>query len=144
MLGLRRETLESSKDFAIATSLLEDIASKTNLVIAYAPQREAVYWQYLSEQDKRWAYDNLITQGFTLADGWLESGTIPPFDEFAAHVQDQRDTWAAWANEAGIQFVDLTPVLQRVLEAGELPYNVVDAHWNEAGHTAVGLALAGN
>jgi hypothetical protein len=47
------------------------------------------------------------------------------------------DTMAAFVEEAGIDYVDLTPALVRSAQAGRSPYFPDDGHWNPIAHAVV-------
>jgi hypothetical protein len=59
-----------------------------------------------------------------------------------AHRLAQNELMSRFCAERGIAFLDLTPVLQRMVESGRGAYFPDDSHWNAAGHDAAAAALA--
>ena len=69
--------------------------------------------------------------------------TISPDSELRDwEVNDLPDQLSRWCAEAGIEYLDLTPALRSVSQAGSLVYFVDDLHWTEQGHKVVARELA--
>jgi hypothetical protein len=71
--------------------------------------------------------------------------TFPPASKIAHPADNLSGTptyLAAWASEAAISFLDLTPQLKAAARAGEIPWFWGDTHWNEVGHRVAGEAVA--
>lgn len=58
------------------------------------------------------------------------------------HLSPLREDMRSWAQDAGIDLLDLTIPLQAAARAGSIPWFWGDTHWNEIGHTVVADHLA--
>jgi len=85
------------------------------LLFAFLPIKERVYWPYVE-----------IPEG-NPARGW----SFWPI----------RDKFNAFCQAASLPCLDLTPVFQKDLEAGNIPYLRTDTHWSAHGHDLVAETL---
>ncbi len=63
------------------------------------------------------------------------------YDQFTANQRAQEQLLNDFMAEAGIEFLNLTPIFwQKSIEAGEL-YHFADSHWNQAGNQVAADAI---
>lgn len=86
------------------------------LVVVYIPRKFRVYRPHLS--------------------------FIPDSETARWDVNDLPGQLGDWCREAGVPFVDTTPILEAEVARGVHTYFVDDVHWNARGHAVVAEALA--
>jgi hypothetical protein len=82
-----------------------------HLVLGFVPIKERVYWRYIELP----------------AASPMRSWTLWP----------SRERFADFCHANNVPCVDLTPVFEHDLEAGNLPYLPTDSHWSAHGHDLV-------
>ena len=145
------ETLARSDEFAHIRSGLVELndllaARGARLLVVYIPSKEHVYWSRIWDpEDVNAILERTVT--VTLSEGnhgflqWEPS--YLDFDTFNANHNAQERLFEDMAREAGIEFLNLTPLFwQEAIRRGEL-YNYMDLHWNQAGNQLVADAVAG-
>ncbi len=143
------ETLAASDEFTAVKSTLialnEEVAAQgAELVVVYIPSKEHVLWSRVwDEVDVNNVLERTVT--VTLSEG--DSGTLqwePTFlsyDRFSETTQAQEQLMTDFTTEAGIHFLNLTPIFwQSSIESGEL-YHFGDPHWNQAGNDLAAEAI---
>lgn len=143
------ETLVGSDEFTAVKSTLialnEEVAAQgAELVVVYIPSKEHVLWSRVwDEVDVNNVLERTVT--VTLSEG--DSGTLqwePTFlsyDRFSETTQAQEQLMTDFTSEAGIHFLNLTPIFwQGSIENGEL-YHFGDPHWNQAGNDLAADAI---
>jgi hypothetical protein len=67
-----------------------------------------------------------------------------PTDSDVPHWQfnDLPERVGAWCKRAGVEYLDLTPVLEAAARQGKLVYLVDDPHWTAEGHAVVAEEVA--
>ena len=136
------ETLAASDEFTAVKNTLIDLneevaAQGAELVVVYIPSKEHVLWSRVWDTvDVNNVLERTVT--VTLSDG--DSGTLQwepaylSFARFEQTTQAQEHLMTDFTTEAGIRFLNLTPVFwQGSIEHGEL-YHYGDPHWNQAGN----------
>ena len=143
------DTLARSDEFARVKEGLIELdarcaAAGARLVVVYVPSKEHVYWSRIWDPvDVNHILERTVT--VTLSEG--DHGALqwdPPylsFDAFSQNHNAQEMLFADMAREAGIAFLNLTPVFwERAIAEGEL-YNYADPHWNQAGNQLAADAI---
>ena len=143
------DTLARSDEFArVKEGLVELDAACTEagarLVLVYVPSKEHVYWSRIWDPvDVDHILERTVT--VTLSEG--DHGALqwnPPylsFDAFYSNHNAQELLFEDMAHEAGIAFLNLTPVFwEEAIAQGEL-YNYGDPHWNQAGNQLAADAI---
>jgi hypothetical protein len=144
------ETLAQSDEFAaVKTSLLElkeqVEAQDGRLLLVYIPSKEHVLWSRVWDTvDVNNVLERTITVTLSEGDhGRLEFN--PPYlsyDQFSANQLAQEQLFSDFTAEAGIHFLNLTPVFwEQSIAQGEL-YHFADPHWNQAGNQLAADAIA--
>lgn len=136
------ETLAASDEFtAVKSSLIalnEEVAAQgAELVVVYIPSKEHVLWSRVWDPvDVNNVLERTVT--VTLSEG--NAGTLQweptylSYERFNETTQAQEQLLTDFTSEAGIQFLNLTPLFwQGSIENGEL-YHYGDPHWNQAGN----------
>lgn len=136
------DTLAASDEFTAVKnaliSLNDDVAAQgATLVVVYIPSKEHVLWSRVWDPvDVNNVLERTVT--VTLSEG--EHGklqwepTYLTYDRFNETTQAQERLMADFTADAGIHFLNLTPVFwQGSIEQGEL-YHYGDPHWNQAGN----------
>ncbi|MBK8901354.1 MAG: hypothetical protein IPM53_09240 [Anaerolineaceae bacterium] len=136
------DTLAASDEFtAVKNTLIalneEVAAQKAHLVVVYIPSKEHVLWSRVWDPvDVNNVLERTVTVTLSKGDrGKLQwEPTYLTFDRFSETTQAQERLMADFTAEAGIKFLNLTPVFwQGSIEQGEL-YHYGDPHWNQAGN----------
>ena len=136
------DTLAASDEFTAVKnaliSLNEEVAAQgANLVVVYIPSKEHVLWSRVWDaEDVNNVLERTVT--VTLSEG--DHGTLQweptylSYDRFNETTQAQERLMTDFTTEAGIDFLNLTPVFwQASIEHGEM-YHYGDPHWNQAGN----------
>lgn len=143
------DTIVASDEFTAVTGALrrldeEVAAAGGRLLVVYVPSKEHIYWSRIWDPTD---VNNILerTVTVTLSDGdhgrlqW--EPTYLSYDVFDANHDDQMQALETFAAEAGIDFLNLTPLLwQETIRRGEL-YHYGDPHWNQAGNDLVADAI---
>lgn len=136
------ETLAASDEFTAVKSTLialnEEVAAQgAELVVVYIPSKEHVLWTRVWDEVD---VNNVLerTVSVTLSEG--DSGTLQwepnflSYDRFSETTQAQEQLMTDFTSEAGIHFLNLTPIFwQASIQNGEV-YHFGDPHWNQAGN----------
>ena len=143
------ETLSASDEFTAVKSTLmalnqEVAAQGAQLVVVYIPSKEHVLWSRIWDPvDVNNVLERTVT--VTLSDG--DSGylqwepTYLSFDKFGETTQAQERLLADFTSEAGIHFLNLSPIFwEQSIQQGEL-YHYGDPHWNQAGNDLAADAI---
>lgn len=143
------ETLAASDEFtAVKNSLIalnEDVAAQgAQLVVVYIPSKEHVLWSRIWESED---VNNVLERTVTVTLSEGDSGTLQwkpdilSYDRFSENTQAQEQLLRDFTSEAGIHFLNLTPVFwQGSIENGEL-YHYGDPHWNQTGNDLAAEAI---
>ena len=142
-------TLAASDEYTAVKSTLitlnEEVATQgAELVVVYIPSKEHVLWSRVwDEEDVNNVLERTVT--VTLSEG--DSGTLQweptylSYERFNETTQAQEQLLSDFTAEAGIHFLNLTPVFwQGSIENGEL-YHYGDPHWNQAGNDVAADAI---
>lgn len=144
------ETLAASDEFAAVKEGLRELKTVTaaqgaNLLVVYIPSKEHVLWSRVwDEMDVNKVLERTVTVTLTGGDhGRLQfEPRYLPYDRFSQNQQAQEQLLADFLAEAGIPFLNLTPIFwQKSIETGEL-YHYADPHWNQAGNQLAADAIA--
>lgn len=143
------DTLAASDEFAAVKSTLialnEEVAAQgAQLVVVYIPSKEHVLWSRVWDPvDVNNVLERTVT--VTLSEG--DAGTLQwepaylSYDRFDETTQAQEQLLTDFTSEAGIHFLNLTPIFwQGSIENGEL-YHFGDPHWNQAGNDLAADAI---
>lgn len=143
------DTLAASDEFAAVKSTLialnEEVAAQgAQLVVVYIPSKEHVLWSRVWDPvDVNNVLERTVT--VTLSEG--DAGTLQweptylSYDRFDETTQAQEQLLTDFTSEAGINFLNLTPIFwQGSIENGEL-YHFGDPHWNQAGNDLAADAI---
>lgn len=144
------ETLAHSDEFAeVKRGLLElkDLveAEGAQLLVVYIPSKEHVLWSRMwDETDVNNVLERTVTA--TLSEG--DSGRLQwdpnylSFETFEETQRAQEQLMTDFTTEAGINFLNLTPLFwEESIARGEL-YHFGDPHWNQAGNQLAADAIA--
>jgi hypothetical protein len=144
------ETLARSDEFAaIKAGLLElkelTEAHGAQLLVVYIPAKEHVLWSRIwGEEDVNNVLERTMTLDLSEGDhGRLQFHPVYlSYDQFSANQRAQEQLLTDFSAEAGIRFLNLTPIFwQKSIEMGEL-YHFADPHWNQAGNQLAADAIA--
>lgn len=143
------ETLAASDEFTAVKSTLialnEEVAAHgAELVVVYIPSKEHVLWSRVwDDVDVNNVLERTVT--VTLSEG--DSGRLQwepnflSYDRFSETTQAQEQLMTDFTSEAGLHFLNLTPIFwQGSIENGEL-YHYGDPHWNQAGNDLAADAI---
>ncbi|MCI0579727.1 MAG: hypothetical protein L0332_17300 [Chloroflexi bacterium] len=139
------DTLARSNEFQYLTESLVELqqlaaARGTRLLLVYIPSKEHVYWSRIWDPvDVNNILERTVTVTLNEGDhGWLRwNPGYLSYDVFQANHDDQERLFEAWTQQAGIEFLNLTPILwQETIARGEL-YHYADPHWNQAGNQLI-------
>jgi hypothetical protein len=143
------ETMAASDEFtAVKNSLIainnEVAAQDAELIVVYIPSKEHVLWSRVwDEVDVNNVLERTVT--VTLSEG--DRGRLQwepnylSYDRFNETVPAQERLLSEFTDEAGIRFLNLTPLFwQGSIENGEL-YHYADGHWNQAGNDLAADAI---
>ncbi|MCP4419113.1 MAG: hypothetical protein GY805_21060 [Chloroflexi bacterium] len=142
-------TLAASDEFtAVKNSLItfndELSAQDVELVVVYIPSKEHVLWSRVWEPvDVNNVLERTVTVTLSKGDhGSLQwEPTYLSYDRFNETIQAQEQLLTKFTDEAGIHFLNLTPLFwQSSIENGEL-YHYGDPHWNQAGNDLAADAI---
>lgn len=148
-LSASYDTLAHSDEFAEMQAALLEIkalveAQNGRFLLVYIPSKEHIYWSRVwNETDVNNVLERTVT--VTLSEG--DSGRLQwepqyiSFDQFSANIQAQEQLLTDFTSEAGIEFLNLTPLFwQETIAHGE-QYHYVDSHWNQAGNDLAAQAI---
>lgn len=143
------DTLAASDEFtAVKNTLIhlnEEVAAQgANLVVVYIPSKEHVLWSRVWDaEDVNNVLERTVTVTLSEGDqGKLQwEPTYLSYDRFNETTQAQERLMRDFTTEAGIDFLNLTPVFwQASIAHGEL-YHYGDPHWNQAGNDLAAEAI---
>ncbi|MBX3060100.1 MAG: hypothetical protein KF770_26895 [Anaerolineae bacterium] len=144
------ETLARSDEFAAMKEGLLELQALTEaqgarLVVVYIPSKEHVLWSRVwDEVDVNNVLERTVTARLSEGDhGRLLFDPIYlSYEQFTANQRAQEQLLNDFTAEAGIEFLNLTPIFwQKSIETGEL-YHFADPHWNQAGNQLAADAIA--
>ncbi len=144
------ETLALSDEYAaMQEGLLElkelTAAQGARLLVVYIPSKEHVLWSRIwDETDVNNVLERTVTVRLSAGDhGRLQFDPIYlSYDQFTANQRAQEQLLTDFTAEAGIEFLNLTPLFwQESIETGEL-YHFGDPHWNQAGNQLAADAIS--
>lgn len=144
------DTLARSDEFAAMRESLLELRALTEaqgarLVVVYIPSKEHVLWSRVwDEVDVNNVLERTVTVRLSEGDhGRLLFDPIYlSYDQFTANQRAQEQLLSNFTAEAGIEFLNLTPIFwQKSIEMGEL-YHFADPHWNQAGNQLAADAIA--
>lgn len=143
------EGFAASRTFEIFAEALDEITASTPgmcRALIFIPTKEQLYYPYIHPAVRQYlranAYRAVLDSSRMLQ---LEAAPLAEADEpaFIAGLTAMRDAVRDFmATRAGWQFIDLLPVFQQRVDAGELLYYPYDSHWNQAGHDLAAEAIA--
>lgn len=143
-------TLARSDEFAATSAALRELkglveAEGARLLLVYIPSKEHVLWSRVWDAVH---VNNVLerTVTVTLSEGEYGRLQFHPtyinYDQFTQNQQAQQQLLADFTTEAGIDFLNLTPLFwQESIAQGEL-YHFGDPHWNQAGNQLAAEAIA--
>ena len=136
------DTLAQSDEFVAMGEALVELdelvkAQDGRFLFVYIPSKEHILWSRIwDETDINNVLERTVT--VTLSDG--DNGRLQwepqylDFNTFSANHNSQEQLLADFSEEAGIEFLNLTPTFwQKSIEDGEL-YHYGDPHWNQEGN----------
>lgn len=143
------ETLAASDEFTAVKSTLitlnqEVAAQGAQLVVVYIPSKEHVLWSRIWDaEDVNNVLERTVT--VTLSEGAAGHLQWEPnylsFDKFGETTQAQERLLEDFTAEAGIHFLNLSPIFwEKSIQNGEL-YHYGDPHWNQAGNDLAADAI---
>lgn len=136
------DTLAASDEFTAVKSTLialnEEVAAQgAQLVVVYIPSKEHVLWSRVWDPED---VNNVLERTVTVSLSEGDSGFLQwepnylSFDKFGETTQAQERLMTEFTSEAGIHFLNLSPIFwQESIKNGEL-YHFGDPHWNQAGN----------
>jgi len=136
------ETLARSDEFAAVKAGLLELdqlvrSQGGRFLVVYVPSKEHVLWSRIWDPVD---VNNVLerTMTVTLSDGDHGFLRFDPdylsYTAFSENIMAQERLLSDFTREAGIEFLNLTPVFwQQSIERGEL-YHFADPHWNQAGN----------
>ncbi|MCB9007641.1 MAG: hypothetical protein H6656_09805 [Ardenticatenaceae bacterium] len=143
------DALAASDEFTAVKSTLvtlnEEVAAQgAELVVVYIPSKEHVLWSRVWDPvDVNNVLERTVT--VTLSEG--DQGTLQwepnylSYEKFNETTQAQEQLLTDFTAEAGIHFLNLTPIFwQGSIANGEL-YHYGDPHWNQAGNDVAADAI---
>ncbi|NJN55434.1 MAG: hypothetical protein HC804_12170 [Anaerolineae bacterium] len=120
-------------------------AQGARLLVVFIPSKEHVLWSRVwDEVDVNNVLERTVTVRLSEGDHGrlLFQPTYLSYDQFSANQQAQEKLLSDFTNDAGIEFLNLTPLFwQKSIETGEL-YHYADPHWNQAGNQLAADAIA--
>lgn len=143
------ETLANSDEFAEMKAKLQELQTAVvdqgaNLLVVYIPSKEHVLWSRVwDEEDVNNVLERTVTVTLSEGDhGRLQwEPTYLSYDQFNENQRAQEQLITDFTQEAGIPFLNLTPLFwQQSIEDGEL-YHYGDPHWNQAGNQLAADAI---
>ncbi|MBZ0306109.1 MAG: hypothetical protein K8I82_08590, partial [Anaerolineae bacterium] len=111
----------------------------------YMPSKEHIYFPYSDPAgNQRYVLENGLELRLN-EQGWLSFGGLTPqdYETVTSRLNNPRNVIRDATLEAGMHFMDLTPVFEEAVFAGEPTYYPYDSHWNERGHRLAGESIAG-
>ncbi len=114
----------------------ESRAAGAEFIVAFIPFKSQVYLPLLDRSLDRPSLAAALH--FSLRD----RPNAPDVDRLMRNRLVENDMMARFCQDAGIPMLDLTPILQARVEAGEQMYFADDSHLNEAGEAELASALA--
>lgn len=140
-LGIPRAEVEKSRGWEIAQSALREMKSDcdrqgSTFVVMLIPSKSAVYWP-LTER----TFTPELLQ--TAIDFYCRYNHMPlRLADVRANRLVQHEMLQAFCAQEKIPMLDLTPLLEREVEAGHNMYFPDDSHWNASGHDLAARELA--
>ncbi len=143
------ETLANSDEYAEMKAALLDLqtavtAQGANLLLVYIPSKEHVLWSRVwDDVDVNNVLERTVTVTLSEGDhGRLQwEPTYLSYEQFNENQRAQEQLLTDLTAEAGIEFLNLTPIFwQKSIEEGEL-YHFGDPHWNQAGNQLAADAI---
>lgn len=111
-------------------------AGGAELVVMFVPFKSQVYLPLLVRSFP----PDVLRRAFGFY--FRDTETVVDTARMAGNRLAQNELMRAFCSERGIALLDMTPILEARVEAGENAYFPDDAHWNAAGHDAAAAALA--
>lgn len=136
------ETLARSDEFAAVQTVLLDLkerveAQNGRFLFVYIPSKEHVLWSRIwDETDVNNILERTVTVSLSEGDHGklMYDPTYLNYDQFNANHSAQEQLFTDFMQEAGIEFLNLTPLFwQATIANGEM-YHYADPHWNQAGN----------
>lgn len=140
-LAIPRAEIERSRGWEIAQSALRQMKSDcdrqgSTFVLMLIPSKSAVYWP-LTER----SFPPALLQ--TAIDFYCRYNRMPlRLADVRVNRLAQNEMLQAFCAQEKIPMLDLTPLLQREVEAGHEVYFPDDSHWNASGHDLAARELA--
>lgn len=147
-LNATRESLRISRNLELLERDYTEIRQNlpdTCIVVAYFPSKPHIYARYLTPESQevlmRNHHENVAEEGAELKTVRIEDTEIP-FSDVVSRFDNQHVVVENLVSQIGMQFFNVTPILEDAASRGELVYYVYDTHWNQYGHDLVGNAIA--
>ncbi|MCA9942656.1 MAG: hypothetical protein KC449_04210, partial [Anaerolineales bacterium] len=126
-------------------TLNEEVAAQgAELVVVYIPSKEHVLWSRVWDPVD---VNNVLERTVTVTLSKGDQGTLQwepnylSYEKFNETTQAQEQLLTDFTAEAGIHFLNLTPIFwQGSIANGEL-YHYGDPHWNQAGNDVAADAI---
>jgi hypothetical protein len=147
-LTVSGEAMEASREFQVVTDSIREARDLSEgvdarFLLVYVPSKEHVYLPYLDEGETASRVFAGVTTLALGEAGFLEFTSTPASLDLARqHMDDQASLLAAFAEEQGVAFLDLTPTFQEEAGAGAELYYPYDTHWNQRGHDLAAQTIA--
>lgn len=142
------ETYRQSRnmeEFRKALESIKEAAGDACVALVYMPSKEHIYFPYSDPAgNQRYVLENGLELRLN-EQGWLSFGGLTPqdYETVTSRLNNHRNVIRDATLEAGMHFMDLTPVFEEAVFAGEPTYYPYDSHWNERGHRLAGESIAG-
>ncbi|MEZ4595241.1 MAG: hypothetical protein R3D55_29460, partial [Chloroflexota bacterium] len=114
------------------------------LVVVYIPSKEHVLWSRIWDPED---VNNVLERTVTVTLSGGDSGYLQwepnylSYDKFGETTQAQERLLEDFTTEAGIHFLNLSPIFwEQSIQNGEL-YHYGDPHWNQAGNDLAADAI---
>jgi hypothetical protein len=144
------DTMAKSDEFAAIKQSLIDMkqqveAQGAHFLVVYIPSKEHTYWSRIWDPvDVNHILERSVTVKLTGGDHghFVWEPTYLSYDTFNANHNAQERLLTDFTQQAGIDFLNLTPTFWRNgIDHGEL-YQYADPHWNQAGNNLAAQTIA--
>ncbi len=148
MFTLDPDDLRHSEVFALTRASIRETAAQARdagaaFVLVFMPSKEHAHWPGLVDQIDQLAAHfpalKLTADGFVPDQDQDDPAVIAALAR--QHVDNQRTLLAELADQEGLLFLDLTPVLQQATADGDPVYFYGDTHLNPRGNDVIREAL---
>lgn len=141
------ETYRDSRNIEELRGALQTIKAEAGnacVALVYVPSKEHVHFPLSDpEGNRRYVMENAreLIPGHN---GWLSFAPVAPQDyaTLEPRLENQQTVVREVAEESGLHFIDLLPVMREAVKTGQPAYYTYDSHWNLRGHKLAGETIA--